>query len=391
MRVLVLHDAYDRTTPSGENTVVDWEVQTLRQHGVPLRLIETPRSLLKQSRMITGLQTLGGAWSAYWLKRVAAEIADFRPDIVHVHNVWPRLTPSVYIACRNANVAVVQTLHNYRLTCIGDMLTRNGSPCHLCVGKPFGWPGVWHRCSMNSYALSLLKATSTAIHTHLNTWNRSVSLFLAVSQSMRSVMIAAGIKAQRIRIKSSFAPDPGYRESRRDYFCFAGRLSHEKGIRQMIDAWRELPDVALKIAGAGPLEEEVRAFSASHPKVEYLGTLPATEVPELMRGAIATILPSTWAEPSPVVLVQSFSVGTPLIASDFGSRHESVTHGKTGLTFPGAEIGKLVSLVRWANEHPQECQQMGAAAREKYEQSFSLSANHARLMECYEEALSASD
>lgn len=390
MRVLVLHDDHERPRPNGENTVVDWEVKTLRDHGVAVRLIESAQSLLKQRRMIKGIQTLGGAWSPYWLKRIAAEIANFSPDIVHIHNIWPHMTPSVYFACRNAGVPIVQTLHNYRIACNGELLTRNGSPCHLCLGKPFGWPGIWHRCSTNSYSISLVKATTTSIHTRLNTWNRSVSMFLAVSQSMRSIMIEAGIEAQRIRIKSSFAPDPGYRESQRSYFCFAGRLSHEKGIRQMIDAWRALPDVALKIAGAGPLEKEVLAFAASHPNVEYLGTLPAAEVPELMRGAIATVLPSTWDEPSPVVLIQSFSVGTPMIASDFGSRHQSVTHGETGLVFPGTEIEIFASLVRWANEHPEECRRMGAAARKKYEKSFSIAANHARLMACYEEALSNS-
>ncbi len=211
-------------------------------------MLQTDPSVLAQPIVFRGLRSAGGAYSFSWRKRVAAEIADFRPDIAHVHNIWPHMTPSVYLACRDAAVPVVQTLHNYRLACNGDFLTRNGSPCSLCVGKKFGWPGVLHRCTMNSFAISMVKAGCTSIHTRLNTWNRSIDTFLAPSESIRAVAIRAGIEAQRVRVKPSFALDPGFREGPRRYFCFAGRLSHQKGISQMIEAWRELPDVALRIS-----------------------------------------------------------------------------------------------------------------------------------------------
>ena len=155
----------------------------------------------------------------------------------------------------------------------------------------------------------------------------------------------------------------------------------------MLEAWRELPDVALRIAGTGPMAQQVRDFAASHSNVEYVGMITPAEVAELMRGAIATLLPSTWDEPSPVVVAQSFSVGTPVIASDFGSRHETVVHGKTGLVYPGADVKELVRQVRWAANRQPQVLSMVTAARREYELKFSSMANHKRLMAAYEETL----
>lgn len=387
MRVLVLHDRYTEKFPNGENSVVTWEVQALRDHGLPLRFIETDPKELERPIPITGILHLAGAYSIPARSRVAREIAHFRPDLVHVHNFWPNMTPSVYFACRHAGVPVVQTLHNYRLSCNGDFLARKGHACTLCLGKKFGWPGVVNRCSMDSYAISFVKAASISVHTILNTWNRAVDTFIVTSEAMRSVALRVGIEPSKIFIKPSCAPDPGFRETDRTYFCFAGRLSHEKGIGQLIEAWRHLPGVPLRIAGAGFMEADVRAFAATNPCVQYVGMLPRDSVPDLMRGAIATLLPSTWDEPSPVVLVQSLSVGTPVIASDLGSRKETITHGETGLVFKDRDVPEFVRLVRWAVDHPTECRAMAAAARKRYEEKYSIAANHARLLEIYEQTL----
>ncbi len=385
MRVLILHDRYSDALPNGENAVVRWEAEGLAAMGVTVRLVETPPGTLDTPEWRRGLMHLGGIYSLPWHRRMRREIEEFRPDIVHTHNLWPHMTPSVYAACRGASIPVVQTLHNYRLLCIADFLNRNGEPCALCIGKRFDWPGVRYRCVEGSAGKSLLKATAIGIHKVLGNWNRMVDAFVVPSEYMRAKFVRGGVDESKLFVKATCAPDVGEGTQKGGYFCFAGRLRYEKGIRLLLEAWRDVSDLELRIAGAGPLEDEVRAAAAVNPSIRFLGLLSPDGVAELMQGALATLVPSTWEEPCPVTMVQSYSAGTPVIASDLGPRSEMVTHGETGLIFPSNDAPALQRHVRWAAGHPDECNAMGRAARERYVAEYSISGTCARLVELYKQ------
>jgi glycosyltransferase involved in cell wall biosynthesis len=271
MRVLVVHDRYDDALPNGENEIVRWEVDALAGHGVDVRLVETPRAALQLPRWRRGIASLGGVYSIGWRNDVRREIDRFRPDLVHVHNLWPHMTPSVYDACRDAARPVVQTLHNYRMTCIADFLSREGSRCELCLGRKVAWPGLLHRCVEGSATSSAVKMSAIGVHNVLRTWTRRIDTFIATTEAMRTTFVRAGLPEDRIRIKPSFAPDRGASDCERRYFCFAGRLSREKGIGELLDAWSAPGMPELRIAGAGPLEGAVQEAAARLPNLRYVG------------------------------------------------------------------------------------------------------------------------
>jgi glycosyltransferase involved in cell wall biosynthesis len=352
--------------------------------GVEARLVEWPPPPAGHLWR-KGIAYLGAAYSTTSRRRVRAEIAAFDPDVVHVHNFWPRVTPSMYFECRRAGIPVVQSLHNYRILCVSDFLLRDGRPCELCVGKS-QWNGARHRCDRGSLSRSVLKAATFSVHNALGTWNRMVDVFIAPSESMRERFVRGGILPDRIIVNPQFAPDPGVGDDERRYFAFVGRLTAEKGLRVLFDAWSDV-DAELRIVGEGPLEGLVREVAVRIPKIRYLGALPPAQVQQVMRGAIATIVPSLWQEPAPLVIAESYATSTPVIASDTGSRRETVEHGETGLVFPAGDSARLAQQIRWAGRHADECRAMGRAARARYEQQHSPDAGCERLLSVYRSVL----
>ncbi len=389
MRILVIHDRYRDNAPSGENAIVDWEAAALRALGHDVRMLQPQPETFAEPQWKRGLQHLGGFYSFPWRNRTREALDAFRPDLVHVHNYWPHVTGSVYYACAAAGVPVVQTIHNYRLLCLSEFLERDRRPCELCLRKTFAWPGALHRCVNGEPIASLVKMTSIGLHKALGTWSRLVDTFILPSETTRAKFLAAGFDAGRMRVKPSCAVDHGMSLRPREYFCFAGRLSEEKGVDLVVKAWTGLRGVPLRIAGAGPLQDQVAHLAAGNPDVAYLGLIPVEAVATLMGGAIATLLPSHWDEPSPVVAMQSLSVGTPLIASDLGTRAAMVQHGKTGLVFPGGDLEAFRARIDWAHQHPAELREFGHAARLQFEQNFSIEQNVGQLLAIYEETLQA--
>ncbi len=368
--------------------MVEWEAASLEQAGNPIRVLKTSQQTYSEPTWRRGLVHLGGIYSQSNRSRVAAEIAEFRPDLVHVHNLFPHFTPAVYGPCREAKLPIVQTLHNYRMLCSADFLHRDNQPCEICLKKAVAWPSVIHGCHQGSSLFSFIKMNAAAAQKLVATTLGWVNVFIATSEHMREKFIAGGFPADKIAVKPSAAPDPRLPERPRSYFCYAGRLSPEKGISILLSAWKRPNMPELRIAGAGPMEEAVRAAAAENPAIRYVGLVDKAEVSKLMAGAIATLVPSTWDEPSPVVMMQSLSVGTPVITSDLGLRAEVIGHDRCGLVFPTGSVDGLEQQVRFAQASPDACAQMGAEARRRYEENYSMEAGGALLLKIYERALS---
>ena len=379
MRVLQAHNLYRQ--PGGEDAVLANEQALLAGHGHEMRLFSVSN------------EDAAGPWAtarAAWLapyspgsrEAMAREIAEFAPDVVHVHNFYPLLTPSIYDACRAAGVPVVQTLHNYRTVCANALLMREGRPCEDCIGGS-PWQAVLHGCYRESRPASVALARMIATHRRRGIWRTKVDRFIALTEFSKSRFTNAGFPAERIAVKPNFVEDryatPG--EDARQGALFVGRLSVEKGISTLMRAWEGL-DVPLRVAGDGPLYDTVR--SAATAEIYVLGrTAPETVAGEMARAAFL-VQPSECYENFPMTIAEAYCRGLPVIASRLGAMAEIVEDGNTGLHFTPGDAADLAAKIRWARAHPDAMRRMGANARRVYEKKYTPEINYRQLLAIYE-------
>lgn len=315
-------------------------------------------------------------------KKVWLEISKFQPDLVHVHNFFPLLTPSIYDACHEAGVPIVQTLHNYRTICPGALLMRAGRVCEECVVGS-AYKAVLYGCYRKSRLGTLSVARMVEFHRKKRTWAEKVDRFIALTSFAKSKFMEAGFPESKMVVKPNFfAREEFSAESEeRKGALFIGRLSIEKGIHTMLSAWRNL-EVPLKVIGTGPLFDDIRTANLS--AIRTLGFKKKKEVLREMGRANFLVIPSLWYEGFPMVLVEAFAHGLPIIASKLGSMAEIVEDGITGLHFEAGNAEDLAEKVRWSVKHPEEMRRMGENARKVYEEKYTPDINYRQLIKIYE-------
>ncbi|NER33263.1 MAG: glycosyltransferase family 4 protein [Oscillatoria sp. SIO1A7] len=389
MRVLQLHNLYK--IAGGEDVVVEAERDLLEANGHDVALLQEDNDRITDT-LSQAIAAVGAIYSPSAKKQVRAEIARFRPDIVHVHNFFPLWSPAVYDACREAGVPVVQTLHNYRLFCAGAFFFRDGKPCEDCMGKFFPWPGVVHGCYRDSRLGTAAVAAMQSLHRARGTWQERVDRYIALTEFAREKFIEGGLPAKKILVKPNFlSPDTGVGEGRGQYALFVGRLSPEKGLSTLLAAWEKLGDrLGLKIVGDGPMQEEVAAAASKLPRVECLGRQPKERVRELMKNAKILVFCSVWYEGFPMVLLEAYAVGLPVVASNLGSLSSLVDPDRTGLHFRPGDPDDLAAKVEWALAHPEDLARMRPEVRAEFEAKYTAAQNYRQLMEIYELACSSS-
>ena len=347
---------------------------------------------LSNDRFAGVLHTASVACGAVYSRKarlmVQRKIADFTPDLVHVHNFFPQLSPSVYYACRAAGVPVVQTLHNFRLICPNALLFKGGRPCERCIGTSFAWPGVVNACYRNSFAGTAVIATMLAAHRSSNTWTTQVNAYICLSAFAQQKFIAGGLPADRLFVKPNCVmPDPGPGSRSGEFAVFVGRLSDEKGLKTLLSAWAYVPSRKLKVVGDGPLASFAKKVAS--PNVEFLGRQPATRVLELLGAAKFLIFPSECYENFPRVIVEAFAKGLPVLGSDLGSMREIIEDGRTGMLFTPGDNHDLGKKAEWLFSHPHESRAMSAAARQAFEANYATNCNYQQLMRIYDCAIVA--
>jgi glycosyltransferase involved in cell wall biosynthesis len=308
-----------------------------------------------------------------------------RPDIVHVHNFFPLVSPSVYDACREAGIPVVQSLHNYRIICPGALLLRKDTPCELCV-RASPYLSVVHRCYRNSWLGTLAAARMVQHHRLHGTWLEKVDCFIALTEFARTKFVEGGLPADRIEVKPNFlTPDPGTGMGGGEYALFVGRLSREKGIALLLRAWAELKrGIDLKIVGSGPLAAQTARASRHLGSVQYLGYRRKEEVIALMKQASFLVLPSLCYESLPMAVIEAFAVGLPVLSSRIGSLGNVIRDGLTGLHFRPNDQEDLCAKVDWLLSHPSQLSGMREAARAEYIENYTAQRNYEKLMAIYE-------
>lgn len=386
MKVLLCHTYY--TQRGGEDRSFEEERDLLQNAG---------HDVLQYVRRNDDLNAMGRpaqVAATLWNRRAAREVAHLvrreSPDVVHVTNTFPLLSPAVCRAAHGSGAAVVQALRNYRLLCAGGYLLRQGRPCEDCIGRATPWPAVVHRCYRESATASGAVAAMQVLHRAVGTWRNRVDAFFTLTEFARSKFVAAGLPADRVHVKNnSVHPDPGAGDGAGGYVAFAARLSAEKGVAALLAAWaidRSLP--RLVVVGDGPLGADVSAAAASDARIEWRGRQSEAEVHRVFAGAAAVVVPSLWYETFGRTIAEAFAGGTPVIASRLGAMSELVDHGRTGWLAPPADPRALAAAVRGCMELPQEQRrQMRAAARQEYDQRFTAAHNYRRLIEIYHAAI----
>jgi len=376
MKVMLLHNRY--TQAGGEDAALSLEEDVLKAKGHQAHTV-----IFQNEKASSG--ALKKVKDAFHNKRsadkVSSAIDEFKPDIIHIHNWFYEASPSVIDTAYKKGVPVVMTLHNYRLVCANALLLRNNHPCELCVNKTFGYPGVWYKCYHDSAIQSAWVTAITGTHKKRGTWQQKVNTYIVLTEFAKSRFVNSSLNVppEKMVIKPNFIPDPGEgHQPREDFYLFAGRLSPEKGVNVLLDAFSQL-DHKLVVAGDGPVSNAAN--------VSFAGKKNNQELMDLMKRCKALVFPSIWYEGLPFVIVEAFAAGTPVIASNLGSMSELVKHRYNGLHFePGSATDLRDAIMAFENGGTQT-QQMYSNARKTYLDNYSIEQHYRSIISIYESTL----
>jgi len=379
VRVLQIHAPY--RNGGGEDSVVRDEAGLLRTagHEVLEHHFPNPRG---HTQTLASLAV--APWNAAAAHEIRRVVRRFQPDVAHVHNTWFRLSPSVPSTVHRMGIPVVMTLHNYRLMCVNGLLLRQGRVCEDCVGT-HPWRGVWHRCYRDSAPLSALAASTIALSRACHTWERSVDRFIAPSAFVAAKIAGGGVAAERITVKPHGVQDPGHRldaASRSSTVLFVGRLSSEKGMSVLLDAWEraQLASLQLVVVGEGPQRQALESRRGRG--VEFLGWRERDVVRRLMLTARALVFPSIWYESFALTVVEALAAGLPVLAAGLGAAGEIVrTVGPDWLVSSADADGWAAALRQL--EGSETIDLAGRRARRLYENTYTLRHSLTQLLDIY--------
>ena len=391
MKILLVHNFYGSSAPSGENQVFETEKNLLFQHGHVV--VEFTRHS-DEIRSTGAIGTLKGAlatpYNPFMARSIQKKVEQFKFDVAHIHNTFPLISPSIFSAIGHSTARVL-SLHNYRLLCPAAIPMRSGKICTDCLDLRSVWPAIRHGCYRNSIIATLPLAANVALHRALGTWQHEVDAFIALTDFQRSTLIAAGLPEDKVYVKPNYFPGkptvvPWL--ERGSYAVFAGRLSEEKGVAALVKAWIAWGAGApeLRIIGDGPLRGELEKL-ATATSICFLGQLPAKETIRQIAHARLQLLPSEGFETFGLAIVEAFAVGTPAAVSNLGPLPSIVNHGINGLVFEAANPQSLLTVVRNTWQTSGLLEQLGHGARKSFETLYTEEINYACLMEIYQAAI----
>lgn len=391
MKVLMVHNFYGSAAPSGENQVFQMEKALLQARGHEVA------EFTRHSDEIRALGAWGAAqgslatpWNPWMFRAIRQAVATFLPDIVHVQNTFPLLSPAVFHAIGGRSAKVL-TLHNYRLFCPAAIPMRDGRVCTDCLDSRSAWPALRHGCYRGSRLATFPLAASVALHRALGTWRHQVDAFVTLSDFQRKLMVASGLPLEKVHVKSNFYPGiplvlPW--QERVPYVVFVGRLTAEKGVVNLMRAWQAWGVAApeLRLVGDGDLRPELERMGIGLP-VRFLGQISGAEAQAQIAGAHLLVLPSEGFETFGLVVGEAFALGTPAAVSNIGPLPFIVQHGGSGVVFSPANPQSLLVEVRTAWETSGLLERLGQGARAEFETKYTEEASYATLMAIYQQAL----
>ncbi|MEJ8800603.1 glycosyltransferase family 4 protein [Pontibacter sp. H249] len=386
MRILIIHNHYKEA--GGEDTVFFAESNLLEEHGHDVRrLTVSNKDVNSTSQKLEA--ALGVVYNPKSAKIVETELQAFKPDVVHVHNFFPLLSPAVFYVCQKYKVPVVMTLHNYRLICPSAYLHYNGEVHLEHVQQVFPLKAILDKAYRNSALETASAVLATGVHKLLGTWRNKVSKFIVLTPGAQELFLNSSLrpKPEQIAIKPNFTEDPGMGdENREDYFLYMGRLSPEKGIETLLKAQKS-KSFKLKIIGEGSVRSLVEEHAAQHPEVEYLGFMPREEALEVLKKAKALIFPSEWLETFGMTIVEAFATGTPVIAAKIGGAAHLVHHKYNGLHYTPQSAHELAEQIEVLEQNPVLAYELGRNGRTTFEKHYTSEVNYNLLLDVYHAAI----
>jgi glycosyltransferase involved in cell wall biosynthesis len=387
MKVLVAHNFYRSNQPSGENAVVLDEVRLLTAAGVTVRTLFRHSDDIDTSSVRSMSRTaFGPVRNADAVRETDRVLTDFAPDVLHVHNTNPLLSPAIVRVARRRGIPVVHTVHNYRHGCLNGMFRRDGRICEDCTGHTLPLPAVLHGCYRGSRTQSVPAAIGQVLHRR--TWHGTERI-LVLTDFMRRHLLSLGFSPEQIVLRPTSASDPGDPRPLGRDVLFVGRLESAKGIELLLEAWRRVDrpgGESLRIVGSGPLEPEVRR-AAGTSGVRFVGTLGPDGVADHMRACGLVIVPSLWYEGYPRVIAEAFAHGRAVLASDLGSLREIVDPAVGWPVAPRVEA--LASTLSHVLADRAGLQARGAAARRRYLEKLTPRRSMDILLSTYRSAAAA--
>ncbi|MDX2416350.1 MAG: glycosyltransferase family 4 protein [Xanthomonadales bacterium] len=340
--------------------------------------------------------SLSTPWNPFSARSIRRAIDEFKPGVVHVHNTFPLISPSIFHAI-GSRAARVLTLHNYRLFCPAATPLRDGRVCTECIDRQNVWPALRFACYRDSRLATLPVALGVAAHRNLGTWRHQVDAFIVLTAFQRDLMVKAGLPKERIHIKPNFypgvAPSLSW-EKRNNAVVFAGRLTAGKGIESLVQAWITWGSSApkLRIAGDGELRQKLEQIAATNPqvKIRFLGQLSKTETQQEIARSRLLVLPSISLETFGLVILEAFASGTPAAVSNVGPLPSIVRDGQNGIVFSPDNPQSLLDAVKTSWECEGKLEQLASGARQSFESMYTADINYRRLVEIYEQAVEVS-
>ncbi len=390
MRVLMTHNRYQSQAPSGEDIVFGNECQLLGDYGHGVMTYQQRSDDLKTYPFYRKAALL---WQTTWSRRSYQDVLELinreMPDVAHFHNVFPLISPSAYYACQTGEVAVVQTFHNFRFFCTSGSFFKEGRICEECLNHGVRH-SVKHGCYRCSKTQTLPMAAAIWFHQRRETWTRQIDVYIALTEFARQKYIQAGLPAERVVVKPNFMahpPEPCYEDQ--GYVVFLGRLSPEKGVDILLEAWKNLADVPLKLLGDGIQRSELQRKCQRDglSSVDFMGFVPHKEGLRRLQNARFMVMPSICYEGFPLTIREAFACGKPVVASRLGAMASIIEDGKTGLLFEPGNPDDLAAKVRWLMEHEAVAVRMGKAARAEFEAKYTADRNYEMLLDIYEMAI----
>ena len=390
MKILICHNYYRSSAPSGEDAVAENEINLLREHGHEVITYSKHNDDLDDSSLLKKLSIAKNTiWSSSTYDELTSYLSKHKPDIVHFHSIFPQISPSAYKACYDVNIPVIHTLHNFRSICPGALLQREEKICELCLhGSIFN--SLKYKCYRNSYLATGTLTATIIFNRFISSYTKYVSQYITLTEFATTRMVMGKIPRDLISIKPNFlpvSPEPG--TGKGNYAVYVGRLSIEKGVKTLFSAWKDI-DMKLKVIGDGPLMDELKKLPADDLKnIEFCGYLDRTTILDIISNAAFQLVPSEWYEGFPMVLLEAFSCGTPVIGSDIGSIGEIVENDITGMKFTPGNINSLKTTVHRMLSDKNKLNEMRISTRNVFESKYSKEISYNILMDIYNRAISA--
>src|SRR5690625_2916219 len=393
MKILIVHGRYRSAAPSGENRVVDQEAKALSDAGHQVdRFERSSDDIAHWSAYEKAALPLRSVWNGPVRRDLAHELRQCRPDVVHVHNTFPILSPSVLRACHDTRIPVVATIHNYKLLCSSGDFFRDGRTCHECISGKVT-PALMHGCYRSSRVATLPVATGLKVNR--STWRAMISAYIFISRAQHDMMRALALPEDRVFVKHNQVSVPPTRQTtpRRRLVVYQGRLDEAKGVPLLMrsrDAFRMAnprSPLRLIVAGDGPLRGEVRRWSESHDTVDSVGMLTGADVSALLPHALAAIVPSQWAETFGLVAVEAMAAGVAPVAPARGSFPELISDGVDGMLFEPDNPDALARILHDVDQQPSRYIERGRQAHANFRTRFHPTVNLTELLSIYRYAI----